>query len=254
MGGASGGRTLRVWDAETGDLLLTLAGHTDAVSACAWSPDGRRIASASRGRTLRVWDQTCEPLRTLAGHAEGVSACHWSPDGRRLASASEDGTLRLWDTGTAAPLLTLARHLAGHMGSVRACAWAWSSDGRRIASASYKQTLRVWFAETGEPLLTLAGHTGLIDACAWSPDGRRLASASGDGSLRIWDVTGDGEERIRIQSFGEEGWAGLDPANNRILWTQGEAWHRLGWLALDPERGVLERYPAEVFGPLPDRG
>jgi hypothetical protein len=35
-------------------------------------------------------------------------------------------------------------------------------------------------------------------------------------------------------------------------WTEGAAWRRLGWLALDPERGVLERYPTEVFGSLPN--
>ncbi|MGH8585913.1 MAG: hypothetical protein ACREWE_06950 [Gammaproteobacteria bacterium] len=46
----------------------------------------------------------------------------------------------------------------------------------------------------------------------------------------------------------------MDPDNNRILWTEGAAWRRLGWLSLDPERGILERYPAEVFGPLLERG
>ncbi|MBA3555173.1 MAG: pentapeptide repeat-containing protein, partial [Gemmatimonadales bacterium] len=67
---ASRDKTLRVWDAETGDPLLTLTGHTGGLSACAYSPDGQHIASASYDQTLRIWDaRTGEPLLTLTGHS-----------------------------------------------------------------------------------------------------------------------------------------------------------------------------------------
>lgn len=36
--------------------LMTLAGHTDSVTACAFSPDGRRILSASQDGMLKLWD------------------------------------------------------------------------------------------------------------------------------------------------------------------------------------------------------
>src|SRR5262249_30285003 len=48
--------TLKVWDAGSGQDLLTLEGHTDWVSDVAYSPDGSRIASGSSDRTLKVWD------------------------------------------------------------------------------------------------------------------------------------------------------------------------------------------------------
>jgi NB-ARC domain/WD domain, G-beta repeat/Trypsin-like peptidase domain len=53
---ASSDRTLKVWDALTGQLLRTLEGHSDSVSGCAFSPGGQLIVSASYDSTLKVWD------------------------------------------------------------------------------------------------------------------------------------------------------------------------------------------------------
>ena len=38
---------MKVWDAATGQEILTLKGHTGSVKSVAFSPDGKRLASAS---------------------------------------------------------------------------------------------------------------------------------------------------------------------------------------------------------------
>lgn len=109
-GKASAGEEIRLWNANTGELLKTLTGHEDVVSSVAFSPDGNLIVSGdwydsdgylSSGTwngEIRVWDaNTGEHLKSLKGHTGGVSSLSFSPNGKTLASGKTDGTILLWD-------------------------------------------------------------------------------------------------------------------------------------------------------------
>jgi WD40 repeat protein len=170
---------VKIWDAQTGQELLT-AKNTAQMFAVAFSPDGKRLAGQGPA-TVTVWDaQTGQEILSLKGHSGTIAGVAYSPDGKRLASGSWDGGARVWDAETGRELLSLSGHAA----------WvenvAFSPDGKRLATASpTDKTVKVWDAETGLELLTVPGSGGV----AFSPDGHRLASGTEGGTVTIYDAT-----------------------------------------------------------------
>jgi WD40 repeat protein len=91
---ASGDRTIRVWDATTGKVVVgPFIGHTSWVTSISFSPDGNRITSSSDDRTIRMWDATIGQVvpSPFTGHTYPITSVVFSPDGQHTTSASDDG-------------------------------------------------------------------------------------------------------------------------------------------------------------------
>jgi WD40 repeat protein/serine/threonine protein kinase len=249
LAGVIEGKTVKLWDARTGQGVLTFKGHTNDVFCLAFSPDGKRLASGEgpgpyevkpSPAVVKVWDaQTGQELGTLKGHGYPVVSVAFSPDGKRLASVSRDQTVKVWDALTGKELLSLK-------GSTPGGPWvsvAFSPDGKRLAGSG-----RVWDAQTGQELLFLKGTglmqifrpdgkrlvdpvTGVVyDAqtgkelltlpegaggiIALSPDGKRLASDSGAG-VKLWDAE-TGEEMLILKAPASFGGAAFSADGHRL--------------------------------------
>jgi WD40 repeat protein len=89
---------VRLWEVATGKERQHYSGHTEAVSAVAFSSDGRRILSGSFDRTLRLWQaSTGRELYRYVGSGGVVNAVTFLPDGHHAVSGGEDRTLRTWN-------------------------------------------------------------------------------------------------------------------------------------------------------------
>ncbi len=78
------------------DKPQRLTGHTQAIRAVAWSPDGRLLATGGDDGKLLIWSpaQSQMPLLKIQQQAP-VLAISWSPDGKRIAAAVGN-TVALW--------------------------------------------------------------------------------------------------------------------------------------------------------------
>jgi len=189
---ASAGATIKVWDAAMGSLQLTFRGHTLAVDDVAFSPDGKRIASAGADWTVKVWDATREEDSLILRGPSLRVHGVAFSPDSRFVAAGADRTLTVWDTATGQESLSLQGHTGSCWGVV------FSPNGTLLASAGWDGTVRVWDSASRRELLTLKGHTGNVNAVAISPDSERLASAGWDGTVRVWDP-GTGRELLTLK-------------------------------------------------------
>ncbi len=203
LDGSTGVWDARVWDAQTGTSIFSLAGASWANDA-AFSPDGTKIVTAV-GDNAKIWEvETGALIRTLVGHTQGVSFAAFSPDGRYVVTASWDNTARIWDVETG----QLQHTLKGH--TYKLIFATFSADGNYVVTASWDNTVRLWDASNGQEVLRIStrsyGNEEIIwkpidknhviskpgndlSSAAFSPDGTKVATGCYNGTIKIWDIT-----------------------------------------------------------------
>ncbi len=163
-------------------VLYTLTGHSAAVNAVVFGPDGASVISGSDDGTIKVWDvEAGTEIRTLDEHTGPVTKLEFSPGGEVFASASMDGSVMIRD-----PISGEVQHtLAGHSGGVLSIEF--SPDGTRFATGSEDRTAKVWDTVDWENRVTITGTNEIVTSVLLDHEGG-LVTGKADGTIMFWDA------------------------------------------------------------------
>ncbi len=134
---------VRVWDAATGETILTRTFAESRIDEVAYNGDGTLLAAAlgnvGDAGVIKLLDAASgQERRTFAGHRQMIWNLAFSPDGRRLASLAsfpmQVAEVKLWDLAGDREMLTLKTAGVDRVGSngLGNSGFAFSPDGHRL--------------------------------------------------------------------------------------------------------------------------
>ncbi|ABN68193.1 WD-repeat protein required for cell viability [Scheffersomyces stipitis CBS 6054] len=176
--------TVKVWDSTRRVCLLTMSGHTNAVSCVKWS-GSNIIYSASHDKTIKAWDISAQGkcIQTLKSHAHWVNHLSISTD-YVLRKGGFDHT----STKVSSKKLSMEELRAKALEQYEKVAKVGGVISERLVTASDDFTMYFWEPlKSSKPVCRMTGHQKLVNHVSFSPDGRYIVSSSFDNSIKIWD-------------------------------------------------------------------
>ena len=233
--------TIKIWDVETGEELITSEKVGESLTSANFSPDGKYVISSFYDGTISIWDvETGKEIEKHFGHQSKVNYVNFSNDGKRLVSVSDDETIRLWNVEkfNGSNIITTNNYLSNIDISpdrnqivtmfddttlivvnletkdrvmtlnLQNKYWrhnpvAFSPDGKKIVANYDDYVLKIYDVESGEVLDTLIGHDYDAYSASFNPDGSKVACVLMNSRFGVWNEDGIDTVINRYQSLSD---------------------------------------------------
>lgn len=158
--------TIMIWDAITGEKLLSFPAHSNRINSISFSPDGKQFVTTSFDRNIKIWDvETGKEMQNMKWEMNSVSQdAVFTPDGNKVVSGHLSGLIKIWDVQTGEKIKEWRAH------NSEIVSVAVSPDGQRIVSTSTDATMKIWNLESSMGNNVLAIINSHISSAKISPD------------------------------------------------------------------------------------
>lgn len=230
--------SIMVRDAQTGEQIQILTGHSKEVTALGWSIDSSLVVSGSLDESVGLWRVSDgERMVKWEGHSSAIRAVAVSANSEELKACSVDGRLAAYTRATNQERVVLKPQqgltavavspsgkrvaLAAADGSVQLFntdsgesmgttapsesvkALAWSADDVSWVSFDAGRKVKYWKLATLEPSRGWTETSKNLVKLCMSSDGSRLLGATTEGVVRLWDAEGHVLQRLPWESSGD---------------------------------------------------
>lgn len=196
---------LRIWDAQTGELLHSIEEHRAGIGSMAFSFDSEQIMTGGGNFvafprtnpdfTVRVFDlKTGQRLIFFNRHENNVEVVAYSPTKEEAASASRDGMIFLWDLKTQEEKFSFKT--SGPINELQ-----FSPNGLYLMARSNSNSIYLWETVTGKPVLHLSNEKAFM--AGETPDTKvhflsseSLAICRGKSGLEIVAIPGGTQNNL----------------------------------------------------------
>eukprot|EP01083_Nonionella_stella_P123150 370942_1 len=181
--------TLRIWNVETCNQILSIPLVSSWARTCDYAPSGTHVASGGGDNAVSVFNVTHQSDNVLLVHElqqhEGYVSSIQYIDDHQLLSGSGDSTILLWDVTKNKPIQSFEEHI-GDISSIDV-----NVSNSLFISASIDSNVHLYdyrMAKGRSLIFQFRGHTSDVNSVKWFPDQTAFVSGSDDGSIRLWDI------------------------------------------------------------------
>ena len=182
-------------------VLVPTLGHTNEISALAYSNDGRLLVTGGSDGVIILWDvESGAELKRYVTTSAGVLRVELFDEDDRLFAGYEDGKARIWDTKSGAEVRSYAGYVAPLAHDyLYGAPFAKSEDGRVVLTADKDGVVHLWDAATGAERAHFQAKLGSVGYARFSPSSPLVLIAGSDGTAifdqtttrQVWRIAGE---------------------------------------------------------------
>lgn len=233
-------KTLRVWNAKTGEPKSKTMEHEKAVGGAAFNDDASLILSWSHDGTIRIWDAGTGRQLVQSMKHPGVEGARFNKAetkvlswGNEVLPGGSDGTLRLWDASTC------KEESISPLSHGKPVSGAVFNDAETRVLSWGEKSLFQWDAVSGTQLEPSMRHDREVNGAAFVADDARILSWGEDGAIRFWDADNTSDAIATMEHKAAVNGALFLPEESMVLSWADDATAKI-WDVNKPEAAIRE--------------